>query len=163
MHLFCTDGVLMDPGHAPTGAQGSRLGDWSYEGTGPAIIVGTGVYATDLDGEGWHTKFRGFQRCGDLVGLLAAHKTKRYIPLAPLVAKTLRQLAGSRNARWADLNDLKETPRVLDIRFDYKRTWIAHPRAGHLLRSWERSTARAFYGRLPNELKIPHEARKAMR
>ncbi len=129
VYSYATDGVLCES--PPQGPQGAALGDWGHDGSGDALIVGSGLYATDF-GKGWVTKTRGFRHLPPLPDLLGKDKRLTRIRITQLRAASLRQMALGRASR-EEMNDLISRRKVLSVNFDSKREGPGAQRAGDLL------------------------------
>lgn len=140
--FYATDGVITEwPVRGLN--RGAELGQWQYKGSvEDLVVVGSGVYTYKVDGRAV-THFRGFDVDLDLYSLLDRPGCK--LPLSVLRNVTLSQCRKSGSA-WRTLNQLIDTERTLDVRFDSKRAWSGQWQSRDLLYKKFDSQPWAYYG-----------------
>lgn len=104
-----------------------ELGDWGYDKSGEAVMIGCGVYSIKPTGEQPKTKLRGFRTKNiDLFKKIRqqsdhTYKGKPVIEIDHL--KNIRPAIALRENRINDMNLLLNEPKKIAINFDTKRLW----------------------------------------
>lgn len=109
-----TTTVAMDQFGLPISKE---LGDWSFEGEGPGVVVGSGVYQV-----GDKSHYRGYKGIDNLADLIMQNKGRINIPIEQTLVLSWR-LVVFRNADPELVNRFIKESKVLNLHFDQKRNW----------------------------------------
>lgn len=132
---YMTDGVFLNP-KMFHGKIGAALGDWNLEGERLSVcVLASGVYGIKRKGEEWETRWRGFSRAGNLMGILrAADEDATSVGLPVLRAISFSQLARGSIEDVKQANILRTEERICRLDADCKRVWKGERTAGILRR-----------------------------
>jgi len=119
---FYTDSIVMTEKGIKTS---DKLGEFKYEGSFEAVILGNGVYSL-RDGNKIVTKLRGFKFTTDfnLFKVLEENARKKVIDLMQYkVIKLGEVLNHPLQLDFNDFNEFKYIDKTLNVNFDSKRKW----------------------------------------
>ena len=97
-----------------------QLGNWGFDKSGEAIIIGCGIYSIKHDGK-TSTKLRGFNLKHSLFDLVNEHLGLKEITIK--VNRNINMYDALTQKRYDDMNLIEKQERTININFDTKRIW----------------------------------------